>query len=228
MLDMHNKLSFPRLQYVKKSVLIKKRYENVSPHTNKDQWEEIGEEAKPVSLFKLDWSNHRTRYLKDDLALPKEWGKHFDDLLFVLNKSYLNEIHRQSEMAFTEWARSRSFDTMIRDVCLEPVTAHIWVAFRLICDCIFDDERKYYREHDWVRNLSANALVYRFWHGQTGDGLLWYKSKMDKVEEFVNMSKASSCMGEAVRSKTISFLHYLKEHEKKRMDKHAKKCAIQE
>ena len=131
--------------------------------------------ALRIQLYKLDWH-------KKPGGLPEQYDSIIKDMVFHLDGKYLAEIHHCCQMALIERGKQRPFDTMIRDVCQEPVHGYVFVAFRLMCDCIFDEERHYYREHDWVRRISWHAMLYKFWHGQTGGGLLWDRAKMEELE----------------------------------------------
>jgi len=172
MLDMSFDFKFPHLAHYKSASLVRNEWSHDDPPKL------ISQSGKPVQLFKLDWKNFDLDFLP---ILPNQYDELISGLVFSLNEKYLHEIHHSARMAFIERSRHRGFDTAIRDVCLTPVDAYIYVAFRLICDCVFDEEKKYWREHDWVRTIAPHAMLLKFWYRQTGDGLLWEKAQMDRL-----------------------------------------------
>ncbi len=187
MLDMAlGSIHFPNLLHHAESTLIRPKWDD-NPDPSKTK--KIGAISTPVHLYKLDWESFEKKKkdrFNDDMAwidpLPNEYMKTLNDLVFCLRKDYLSEIRYCTRMAFLEWGKQRHFDTVIREVCLEPAQAYVRVAFKLICDCPFDEEKHYYREHDWVRRIAVHAMLYRFWHGQTGRGLLWRNAEMDRLD----------------------------------------------
>jgi len=198
MLDMaFGSIRFPRLIHQGEDYRLKANWPQLS---NPHQPNEIpsGYEKKKVHLYSLDWGSFDDRkrekfwdWVKKhhpkngDLqyvpSLPEKYTQAIDDLVFCLDTRYLDEIHRCSRMAFMEWSQQRHFDTSVRDMCLEPAKAYVTVAFRLICDCPFDRAAHRFREHDWVRRIASHAMLYRFWDGQTGGGLLWDNAEMEKL-----------------------------------------------
>lgn len=166
MLDMSFDFKFPHLAYYKSASLVRSEQSH-----NKSS-----KSGRPIQLFKLDWGTFELAPI-----LPKQYDEVISNLVFSLDEKYLHEIHHSTRMAFIERSRHRGFDTAIRDICLAPVDTYIYVAFRLICDCVFDEEKKYWREHDWVRTIAHHAMLLKFWHRQTGAGLLWEKAQMDRL-----------------------------------------------
>ena len=196
MLDMAlGSIRFPNLRHYVESTLIRPKWDG-NPDPSKSK--KVGEIRTPVHLYKLDWEsfeqskkdkfwewvkkyhprNERLAWVE---PLPEKYMEVLDDLVFCLRKDYLSEIRYCTQMAFMEWSKQRHFDTSIREMCLEPAQAYVRVAFKLICDCPFDEERHYYKEHDWIRRIAVHAMLYRFWHGQTGRGLLWRNAEMEQL-----------------------------------------------
>jgi len=229
MLDMKHKLDFPSLNFVKEGQLIRRKYDaNDDPQESKL----ISIGSKTVKLYALDWTGFDERrkgkfekwrniYIKDPdtynklqyiQALPDPYENIFSNLIFALDYKYLNEIHRHTELAYTEWGRSRGFDTMIRDICLDPVATHIWVAFRLLCDCIYDEHIRYWSRNDWIGRCSRHALCYKFWRGQTGGGLVYGKANMQNLD----LKNLKYCgIGDKSGWKDIQLFHdKILEHEK--------------
>lgn len=197
MLDMAFDFYFPRLVHLREDYFLKPDWPELSnpyePNATPD-----GYKKKPVQLYKLDWASFNKRkqsqfdewkqkyHPKDKNlrfvpSLPEKYELVYD-LIFCLDYKYLTEIWRCCQTALIERGRHRPFDTMIRDICQEPVHAYVYVAFRLICDCIFDEKKHGYRDHDWVRRISWHAMLYSFWSGQTGRGLLWDRARMDELD----------------------------------------------
>jgi len=108
-------------------------------------------------MFKLDWDKFDTEIQKEFhlsidetlykgmpyyKALPGKWEDVIRSFVFSLNTDYLTEIRSCITEANKGWSTSRRFDTAIREICLAPSISYIWVAFRLLADCIFDQEKQ--------------------------------------------------------------------------------------
>jgi len=181
MLDIRNKLHFPRLKFHKESKLMAD-----------------GVFKKNVKLYKLDWEKfddyfeksfndwkkecHPTKNIWYTKGLSDYYDKIISNLVFSLDYAYLNEIHRCCQQAYIERGRSRGFDTMIRDICLTPSDAYVFTAFRLLGDCIFNEENKYWERDIGFNNIGWRGMLYKFWAPQTGRGLVWDKAKMDDLD----------------------------------------------
>ena len=123
----------------------------------------------------------------------------------------MDEIVRNAKRGLEEWGIYRGFDTNVREMCLNPAQELIFVAFYLLCDCLYDPETNYfYRKEDSY--FAHNAMVYKFWDGQTGRGLLWFNAKMDEMERKENWLGTDS---ERFRIEN-QFLADVREHEKQR------------
>lgn len=153
---------------------------------------------KNTSIFSLDWSKkevqmqERNRSNVDKfrglpyIDLPEKWDNYLKTKLFVIPVNYLNEIRHQSLQALMEWNRSPlSFDTMIREICISPAKSHITAAFKLIKDCGYDSDTKYYSRNTLDIDLLDHIMIYKFWSGQTGRGLLWRNAELDNLEQWV-------------------------------------------
>lgn len=147
---------------------------------------------KTTDLYRLDWSHldeiKRKRFVDDARTssmvseypgtLPEPYNSWIQKLVFTIPVDYMEEIRRCSRVAQLEYCTPRHFDTMIRGICLEPAISYIYVAFRMIADCVYDPDTNYfYRGPDKI--IIPQALLYKFWCGQTGYGLLkdhsWFK-----------------------------------------------------
>lgn len=139
-------------------------------------------------------------------ALPAAYDAQIKNMYFLLDKEYQREIVHHARLALLEWTKDRCFDTSIRDICLEPAIKHVEVAFTLIADCLFDPDTKkrvsYKRD---ISNYWKHAALYKFWHRQTGSGLLWGFSGMKRLERLVKRNEATHVDAKA-------FLEALKEH----------------
>jgi hypothetical protein len=160
----------------------------------------IKNKEEPVSLYRLDWTYKEEMMGKEHLEwLMKHWPenkriyieqfpttyrKWLDEKVYAIPSSYLREIHRESELGMTEWNRSRGFDTVVREACLNPAIAHFRTAFYLISDCCYDLKSK-----GWERNraILLPALLYRFWIGETGRGLVRYHAELSELEKKIDL-----------------------------------------
>ncbi len=179
MLKERTPLFFPEIKFVRDDKIINK--------TTK--------ESKTISIYKLDWSkceeikqeNHKKwqkqYYPKCNVpwvdALPKKWMDETSSQLFAITNSYMSEIRRNCHRAIEEWNIQRSFDTCIRDMCLIPAIGHVYVSFKLLCDCLYDNKNYYFLRD--CTNILPHAMLYRFWHHQTGRGLVQDHSYFEKL-----------------------------------------------
>lgn len=229
MLDMAlGSVHFPHLHHYAKSTLIRPVWDN---NPDPSEAKKMGETSTPVQLFKLDWESFeqkkkdkfwewKKKYQPDKEnfvwvePLPEKYMKVIGGLVFCLRKDYLSEIRYCTQMAFMEWSKQRHFDTFIREMCLEPAQAYVRVAFKLICDCPFDENRNYYREHDWVRRIAVHAMLYRFWHRQTGRGLLWRNAEMDQLDP-----DQWSGWGRPLEPEVLQFYQDMKAHDEDQIER---------
>lgn len=164
-----------------------------------------------IPLYRLDWRDvdeakihAHTKWLKERKDLPVSkwvpftpltnpaWATRLDNLQFAVTDSYGEEIRRLTEMAMSEWDRSRLFDTLVKDACLAPAISMVQTAFFLLSDCIWDPEGRpvlisrgrpipeefvsLTHEPYWLRGTEKKtyevALLIRFWDRQTSRGLV--------------------------------------------------------
>ena len=137
-------------------------------------------------LKKAEFSKHA---LTHDSAFPGTLPEEYDGLvkkmIFAIPSSYLKEIRRSSYKALTEWDGDYSFDTVIREMCLQPAIAHVQVAFRLIADCLYDPATNYFSREP-IKIIATQALLYKFWAFQTGRGLIREHANFEVIERLVN------------------------------------------
>jgi len=141
-------------------------------------------------------------------TLPKKYEDWVKDMLFAIPQSYYDEIHRTARMGLIEWSTERHFDTMIRDICLQPAIGYIFTSFRLLADCLYDEKTNYFsRDPDKV--IAPQALLYKFWSGQTGRGLIRDHAHFNRIES----SEQCTCVETDTASHIRCFLKAIKEHE---------------
>jgi hypothetical protein len=110
-------------------------------------------------------------------SLPDKYFNIINDAQFAITSNYMDEIRRNARRAVEEWDIRRGFDTCVRDHCLKPSQSHIEVAFYLTADCYYSAEKDYYSRHDGYGIIMKNLMLYSFWKGQTGGGLLFGKAE---------------------------------------------------
>jgi hypothetical protein len=153
-----------------------------------------------TSLFKLDWTYKEKILAREHLewleenwpdskrtyveAFPAEYRKWLDEKVFAISVDYLDEIRHESQLGMEEWNRNRGFDTVIREGCLNPAISHFRTAFYLLADCCYDQKLK---KWDHNRYVLLPALLYRFWVGETGIGLIADFAEVSKLKRLVNL-----------------------------------------
>lgn len=168
---------------------------------------------KDVNVYSLDWTkcdeqkerlfnNWKSTYYSDkDIwyipTLPNPYDILVKNFQFIIDGKYLREINRNSYNAFYEWNFQRNFDTIIREMCLEPAFSFVQVAFRLLGDCLYNSETNYYERDNILRLIAPKLMLYKFWSHQTGRGLLkklslfdtFKESKYSSNDEIIKLSK---------------------------------------
>jgi len=163
-------LYFPKLVYLCET--------KVSNQTTK--------KSKSHKLYRLDWfyseqvkkDKHQQwneKYYPDVKiewidALPENLMNETEKLLFVIPHEYKQVINQSAAKAIEEWNADYPFDTVISEMCLGPAIEHVRVAFKLLADCIYDDENHYFdriKKHQMIY-----CLLCRFWHHQCGRAMV--------------------------------------------------------
>lgn len=191
-------------------------------------------------LYRLDWSQKEFKteetprfspgavHGEDHFCgLPPHWDRYVKSLQFTIPHSYMQEIHRQTTAASAVWAGDYPFDTVIREVCLGPAIAHVWVAFRLIADCEYDPSTNYFSRSP-RHFLTPHLLVYKFWFGQTGHGLLRRNARIggegkQGVEYWADLEDHPNREHRESQEEARILMDDLKEHETDYSAYHAKK-----
>ena len=194
-------------------------------------------------MFMLDWTEHDQRIKKRHERnekkitsrgmirfhenLPKKYTEWLQNLRFALSESYEREIRRNAWNAQEEWNIRRPFDTVVREHCLRPAIQFVNCAFYLLCDCIYDEQKKYWSRFKGLHRFAVNVMLYKFWAHQTGRGLLRRNAEIDKIERMIAEYET---LGDRAPFKTFfetdeerdefyEFLDALKKHEEE-----AEKC----
>jgi hypothetical protein len=208
MLGLHNTLVFPAIKYVGKEELISpdKRNQPTKTHIYKLDWTDFDKALK---------ARHRRKFGPYIKALPEEYEALLENSLFALDSNYIREIERNSRRAVIEWSINRSFDTVIKEMCLKPAIEHIKVTFKLIRDGLYDPDTKYMsnKPHQW---FISNAMIYKFWRHQTGGALPIHFSGITKLEERLSRFTPEE------QTEITTFIKAVKEHEKALTTPHKK------
>jgi hypothetical protein len=165
------------------------------------------DDDKVDDLYRLDWqqtdlikaqdheewvSKYHSQYrerLPFVPTLPEKLNAAVENARYLLNESYLVEIREQARQAATEWSQRYPFDTMVREFCLQPAAAHIEVAFYLLSDCIYDVQAHRISLDPVVRIPHLTLTLFKFWCHQTGDGVVWGRAKVDRIEQMAKYEK---------------------------------------
>lgn len=157
-------------------------------HMGETPFESWGGEG-PTQVYKLEWARLDTKALKQTnprgqskrrRLFPASYIDWMDGLQFAIPYHYRREIRRCTKMAMLEWDRALPFDTSVREMCLSTAESFIDVALRLVADCGYDPEKQGFYSGP-RHTLIPYALLYRFWDGQTGRGLLWQFAGLDSL-----------------------------------------------
>lgn len=187
MLGISSSLYFPRFRYLNR-VYFNKRDRSASNLKLTDG----------IALYSLDWTpkdqaceEYHQKWLQEHWnkckipfmpSLPEKYDTWIKSLTFAISHSYMNEITRNTRRGFEEWNIQRSFDTNIREYCLKPAIWHIYIAFYLISDCVYDPESNYYSRNYNENILIPHCLAYKFWAHQTGRGCIAEHADFDALK----------------------------------------------
>jgi len=149
------------------------------------------------------WASEYSHKLVFVPTIPLEY-KWIEDLKFMIPDTYLSEIRRNAHIASEEWNIRRPFDTMIREACLAPAIEHIFTAFYLLGDCVYN-EKSFGYDHDFPY---ANILAYKFWMYQTGGGLVWDHSHGDRIDWVISQVDKSIWSESCRRWKVAADRHH--------------------
>lgn len=101
----------------------------------------------------------------------------FDDV--KIPQQYYDEIIYMKEQAIMEFNRSRGFDTIVREECLEVSFKYVYLYFYLLTDGLFiysDKQNQIIENFEFNKSEVISFLLFRFWLNQTGRGLVVSKS----------------------------------------------------
>jgi len=225
MLSRDHRLYFPRLERIGDFKMVR-RVDGGQKNTTEDGYRlDWSKQEATIRKKYEDWrfEYHPEKDIPYVPQLPVEYDEWVKNLLFAIPISYLREIKRMTRLGLEEWDHYRPFDTMIRELCLEPATTMIRCAFILIGDCVYDPQAEYYSRSS-KKQLASYIMAYKFWSHQTGRGVIRYNADLDnlerRLERYINTEGAPISEGEG---KTVfelegrKFLAAIKEHEA-RMD----------
>lgn len=179
-------LAFPKITYIKGGKIV------WPARGNTDRVRR----PKDIELYRLDWDAFEEDLRREDRAgwyvrrrpdlerpaLPPRYEEMLRGATFAISPEYMLEVQRNAERAIDEWETDRPFDTIVREHCLEPAIAHVESAFYLLEDCLFDPERQYWLDHDSLeKQVMLEAMLIKFWTGQTGAGCVWGFARMDRL-----------------------------------------------
>jgi hypothetical protein len=147
---------------------------------------------KNTAIYRLDWSFKETQCDHDKhVPLPAQYDQMLKEQRFALPPNYLRQIRTSSNDAVTGWNADYPFDTMVREICLEPAMAHARVAFRLMADCLYDDQA-----NKWDRRPSTylifHLLMLKFWTNQTGAGLVHERAEITRLRSKLDFQHLTS------------------------------------
>jgi hypothetical protein len=163
---------------------------------------------KTSNLYKLDWDDFDAAMLEEHkkwneqywpnqvIPIVQKFDPYYESILqslrFAVPTHYLDEIHRVSEASMSEFHKERHFDTVMREVSYKPAISFVEVAFRLLCDCAYDEETNYYYRAN-NKYLLPHLLLFRFWQHQTGSACITEHADFQTLEgklKFLNESIA--------------------------------------
>jgi hypothetical protein len=172
-------LIFPDLDYQKQAIIRRKNPKGLDEEAAvyKLNWK-WSDDYKRKKWLEFKKENPYTTFTFIDL--PEPYNQTVKDSLFLITPNYRNEIIRNFAEATKEWTLNRSFDTNIREMCLQPAISHVKVGFELIGDCLYDERTNYYDRTE-LKGIIANMLMYKFWCMQTGNGMVRYYSGLEEI-----------------------------------------------
>jgi hypothetical protein len=191
-------LVFPKLRYVEQ--LTTKSDRELSGY--RLDWTRVEEKDRKV------WSEHARKGALYIPSLPPE----FESLVegpFAISKEYHDEIVRNAQRGREEWMRDRPFDTAIREMCLETAQAHVEVAFKLLADCHYDLEARYWSRSN--KRILESALLWKMWYWQTGRAHVPERALFPRLEETVG--RFANVTPDPIVSEINAYLKKMREHD---------------
>lgn len=193
---------------------------------------------KTTTIYKIDWEKldqyKYQRFVEDAEknsmpdsyqfpgTLPEPYDSWVKNLEFAIPVNYLEEIRYNARMAQMIYCSSHPFDTMIREICYEPAVAHVYVAFRLIADCVYSRKDNYFYRGD-EKIIVPQALLYKFWIHQTGSGLIKEHSHFDRITWMLEDKPSES--NDSKTREVQKFIEAIKDFHKKLDKLHEVRCA---
>jgi len=124
-------------------------------------------QSRTVPIFRLDWKDHdfETKPKGRIDLLPPHWATWLDACRFSIDGVYQSEVTRHCRSALLDWQLDAPFDHRVGEILQQPAVAHVETAFRLLADCLWDEDRM-----DWQRGhprlVFLSAALLRFWDGK--------------------------------------------------------------
>lgn len=154
-------------------------------------------------LYRLEWDHRYT-------GLPEIYDDWITNKEFAINNNYLLEIRKHCHLAICGLDSIKVGDYNNYSLCLEPMLAHCYVAFKLLSDCAYDCKTRYfYRGADKV--IMPYAMLYKFWSYQINNYFgkskmytLKYVSMFDKLDR--DIAYANDAIKEEAKIFSINFL----------------------
>lgn len=127
----------------------------------------------------------------------------------------MKEIQLHTEKAIMEWNHPRDLDTFVRETCLIPAKSHLWTAFYLLSDCIWDCERGCWWRNE-MKYIAHYMMAYKFWCHQTGEGCLENNAMIYRLRQNLEDLRHSVNQEHHIISIAVkeSFLNAISEHKK--------------
>lgn len=149
-----------------------------------------------INLIKLDWSkcedfkkskyerltNQYTPIKKEYIpSIPKEYFDILNESYFKIDGKYNRAIFHYTRNAIVDKSivYEFGFETMIRDTCLDVVTANLNTALYLLSDCIYDPKKEKFRYDS--KAVIHCLLRWCFWSHQIGRAYLKENIPFDSI-----------------------------------------------
>lgn len=171
------------------------------PHFSWVEAVEIDKKGESIPCYTLDWGPINEIAVGVP-ALPERYLA-LSEGAWAIRGNYGQAIAHYAQLALTESAKVSFFgmDTMMREVCYKTSQEAAFTAFRLLADCAYDPNTRYWNRSQ-ERVILPYLLAWRFWQKQTGSGCIsdlakipdlrkaiehgvWRKDAGDIVEDFL-------------------------------------------
>ena len=180
MLDYKETLIFPKLRYIQDAEFHYRdgKIQTIPLYSLDWSYKDLKCKAAHQKWLSTSWPGVDVPFMT---SLPQKYDEWITNLTFALSYDYKKEIIRNARQSVEEWNIKRSFDTNVREQCLSPAIEHVYVAFYLLSDCVYDKVTNYFNrsKNDF---LIKYCLSYKFWSYQTGRGCRRGHSHISELE----------------------------------------------